>query len=351
MDRCGQCGSPREEAGAFCGTCGAASGTGPTAGPTQGWQAASAPGDAQPTQLSPGYGGATPGFGGHGTTPAAAGDSGVGRGQVWPAASGQYGDGGTSGGYGTPGRYPTPGAYPTPAAQPAPTAASTAAAYPAAAAAAAHPSSARRSTAPIVVAAALIVAGAGCLVAWYLTGNRGEPATTANPTANPTVNPTAALAAPLGAAPTAGPAPTAAPAPTAVPAPTVVPAPAPAPGGQATALPAPAPAPAPATVTVTAPPADSPTYTTSESQLPYGSYVLVLDSLPKSRYSLESAYGTARRIGGATVIDSSKTPGLNSGYWAVIDDGYYWSQSAAKAACAQHGRGVGGACYPRRIGR
>ncbi|WP_226344383.1 hypothetical protein [Agilicoccus flavus] len=78
--------------------------------------------------------------------------------------------------------------------------------------------------------------------------------------------------------------------------------------------------------------------------------MLVLESLPKSTYSLASANATAARIGSASVLDSSTTPGLNSGYWAVVHDTYFSSKSAATAWCSSHSRSVGGACYPRRIG-
>ncbi len=184
----------------------------------------------------------------------------------------------------------------------------------------------QRSPVWVAVAGALVLAGLACIVAWFALGR-----TEARPAAAP-------------AQVAATPAPTQAPS-------VAVPAATPAPGGQANA-----PAPAPATVTssVTVAPAaprEEPVYTTTESQLPYGSYVLVLDSLPKSRYSLASAYGKAGRIVSATVIDSSNTPGLNSGYWAVIHERYFWTKSDATSWCSSHGRSVGGSCYPRRLRR
>lgn len=87
-----------------------------------------------------------------------------------------------------------------------------------------------------------------------------------------------------------------------------------------------------------------------EESLPTGSWLLVLESMPKSRYSQSEAWSKASSVGSAVVIDSSRVSGLNSGYWAVIADRYFESKSAASGTCSSYGRSVGGECYPRRVG-
>lgn len=83
---------------------------------------------------------------------------------------------------------------------------------------------------------------------------------------------------------------------------------------------------------------------------PAGSWILVLDSLNQSTNSLEVANTRAAGIPGSVVVDSSQTPGLNGGYWAIVSKGYYGSKDAASADCGTYGRSASGACYPRRIG-
>ena len=85
----------------------------------------------------------------------------------------------------------------------------------------------------------------------------------------------------------------------------------------------------------------------------HGSWVTVLDSIPKnnmSRASARARAATLERSGAPKpfVLDSSQTPGLNSGYWAIVV-GHYATESAARSACGQLGRPVGGSCYPRQI--
>lgn len=84
---------------------------------------------------------------------------------------------------------------------------------------------------------------------------------------------------------------------------------------------------------------------------PSDSWILVFDSLEQSRYSVDEAEARSNNVSGSTmVVDSSQTPGLRSGYWAVVSADWYPTKEAAESACAQHGRPVSGSCYGRRIG-
>lgn len=86
------------------------------------------------------------------------------------------------------------------------------------------------------------------------------------------------------------------------------------------------------------------------TSLPSGTYVTILDSLPKGRYSLDTAQQRAVSAGsGVFVVDSDPIPGLNSGYWALTV-GPYSTRSEARSVCASYGRSVGGDCYDRGIG-
>lgn len=87
--------------------------------------------------------------------------------------------------------------------------------------------------------------------------------------------------------------------------------------------------------------------------LPVGAWVTVLESLDKGQVTLADARATADQIAvnGRVpwVADSSVTPGMNPGYWALVDPAPYDSQATAAAVCALYGRQGGGTCYPRRI--
>lgn len=80
-----------------------------------------------------------------------------------------------------------------------------------------------------------------------------------------------------------------------------------------------------------------------------GSWLTVLDSLPQGQFSLDQARSRAGELGsGLVVVDSSSTPGLTPGYWAVVVP-QLKSESAARAMCAQYGRTPSGACYGRHV--
>ena len=90
------------------------------------------------------------------------------------------------------------------------------------------------------------------------------------------------------------------------------------------------------------------------TSLSSGSWITVLESMPKSSKSSGQAAAKAASISSRTgvsvsVVDSSSVPGLNSGYWAVSVIGSS-SKSEAQRVCASVGRSVGGSCYPRLIG-
>ena len=83
-----------------------------------------------------------------------------------------------------------------------------------------------------------------------------------------------------------------------------------------------------------------------------GTWILILQSMPQNEKSLAEAQALASQLAvpayDVVVVDSSSTPGLNSGYWAVSVVSFS-SQDAASAACAAFSRAVGPACYPRLI--
>lgn len=200
------------------------------------------------------------------------------------------------------------------------------------------PAAPRRSQANVGVWAAgiLILAGLSCFIVWFLLARSAEPATTAEPA------PTAVATAPSAAAsPDSGVA-TGSGGQQAVPVPTVTVI---QPEQRTVTRYAPGPAAAPPDPV---PPANH--EASFEDQLPRGSYLLVLESYPKSTHSMSSASAKAASLGRATVIDSSRVPGLNAGYWAVVHDSYFMSKSQAQAACSSYGRSVGGPCYARKVG-
>ena len=84
-----------------------------------------------------------------------------------------------------------------------------------------------------------------------------------------------------------------------------------------------------------------------------GAWVTVLESLPQSDNSYADAQSRATSLTRASapepfVLDSSNTPGLRGGYWAVVV-GYYGSESNTRSACPSFGRAQGGTCYPRQL--
>ena len=192
----------------------------------------------------------------------------------------------------------------------------------------------RRSSPGIWVAAALVVAGLACFAVWLVLGRSADPEpVAAGATATSPAPPNGVASQPSGQL--------------AVPTVTVT-----QPLVRTVTQVAPAPeavqpAPPQAAPQQPVPPVQEPA--SLESQLPSGSYVLVLESFPKSKYSVGTARAKAAGLG-ATVIDSSRVPGLNSGFWAVIHSRYFWNKSEAQATCSSYGRSVGGPCYARKIG-
>lgn len=90
----------------------------------------------------------------------------------------------------------------------------------------------------------------------------------------------------------------------------------------------------------------------ARTSLQPGSWIAVLESLPKSDVTETDAAARIAGFGGSgpvVLVDTDAVPGLNSGYWtlAIIDAS---SKEAARAACARVGRDVGPTCYPREIG-
>ncbi len=95
------------------------------------------------------------------------------------------------------------------------------------------------------------------------------------------------------------------------------------------------------------------TTTTAAAPLPVGTWITVLESLPKTEFSLAQAEAKAAALSAVgrpvSVIDSDATPGLNKGFWALGVTGSS-SREAAAAQCAAFGRQAGGTCYPRQVG-
>ncbi|MEL4356472.1 MULTISPECIES: serine/threonine-protein kinase [unclassified Luteococcus] len=89
------------------------------------------------------------------------------------------------------------------------------------------------------------------------------------------------------------------------------------------------------------------------AEAPVGKWVLVLESLEQGKYSYADASAKAASLStsGATVhvLDSTDTPGLRSGYWALAVLPFD-SRGEATAMCPQMGRETGDKCYPRRVG-
>lgn len=88
------------------------------------------------------------------------------------------------------------------------------------------------------------------------------------------------------------------------------------------------------------------------TELPVGSWVTVLASLPKSEVTAEQAVERAqlesRNGQTAVVIDTDAFAGLNKGYWAVVVPGAD-SRSASNEVCRALGMAVNDKCYPREI--
>ena len=89
------------------------------------------------------------------------------------------------------------------------------------------------------------------------------------------------------------------------------------------------------------------------TSLSRGTWITVLESLPKDQSSLTQAQVRADTLSAhgflVVVVNSDTIPGLNPGYWALSVTGFA-SRDAAVAACPALGREAGGTCYPREIG-
>ena len=88
------------------------------------------------------------------------------------------------------------------------------------------------------------------------------------------------------------------------------------------------------------------------TELPVGTWVTVLASLPKDAVTAEQAVDRAARESRngytAIVIDTNEFSGLNAGYWAVVIPGAE-SRSASNEVCRGLGMAVNDKCYPREI--
>jgi hypothetical protein len=100
----------------------------------------------------------------------------------------------------------------------------------------------------------------------------------------------------------------------------------------------------------------SPTPTPSPSlptikELPPGSRITVLQSMPQGEFTEAQAWDRAREITNssypAVVVDSSSVKGLNPGYWAisVLQN----PDASGGTICAAYQRPQGGACYDREV--
>ncbi len=91
----------------------------------------------------------------------------------------------------------------------------------------------------------------------------------------------------------------------------------------------------------------------SPATAPDGAWVTVLASLNQDEVTLAKAGARARKLSTSKakvyVLDSTRTPGLNPGYWALVLMPFP-TRAKAAAACSAVDRSVGGTCYPRLIG-
>lgn len=89
-------------------------------------------------------------------------------------------------------------------------------------------------------------------------------------------------------------------------------------------------------------------------QLPSGSWITVVDSIPKTELDAASAVTRAQGFGASqtdsiAVVDTDVIKGLTPGYWALAVVGAD-SKQAAEMVCRRLGRTLGGSCYPRQVG-
>ena len=88
------------------------------------------------------------------------------------------------------------------------------------------------------------------------------------------------------------------------------------------------------------------------TELPTGTWVTVLDSLPQGSVSAEQAGARAEQLAKpgheVIVIDTNRFEGLNRNYWAVVIPGAE-SRAASNDVCRDIGMAVGVTCYPREV--
>lgn len=125
-----------------------------------------------------------------------------------------------------------------------------------------------------------------------------------------------------------------------------VPAPDPAPGPVE-----PVPSPSPPDRSTAAQTTSSPTFESQADAVRTGQWILVLDSKDQDTWTLDEVRRLAREQFGSRVqvIDSTQTPGLNAGYWAIVY-GSFSTEDRARDGCSEVGLTPSGACYPRYIG-
>ena len=184
------------------------------------------------------------------------------------------------------------------------------------------PAPAPRGSLPLGIVLGVIVGAIAVMFAWFVfvdDPDRGTPAQTpATPSvsapAEPSVEPSPEASPEPSASPSASPSADATPTPEATPEPTANP--------------------------------------NIVTELPVGSWVTVLASLPKSEVTAEQAVERAqlesRNGQTAIVIDTDAFTGLNTGYWAVVVPGAD-SRSASNEVCRALGMAVNDKCYPREI--
>ena len=127
-----------------------------------------------------------------------------------------------------------------------------------------------------------------------------------------------------------------------------------------TVTPSRTPSPTPPAVATSATPTPTPAATPTGpsasgvlTQLPAGTFVAVLDSLPKASTTPEQAVARAAQLSIPTqalaAIDTDAVPGLTPGYYAIGVPGAT-SRDQVAQLCQALGRSVGGSCYARLVG-
>ena len=176
-----------------------------------------------------------------------------------------------------------------------------------------------RGSLPLGIVLGVVVGAIGVVFAWFARVDDPDRAT-------PAQGPTPAASTPQQPQPT--PSSSATPSASATPTPT--------PSASATPTPTPEPTAHPGVVT----------------ELPAGTWVTVLASLPKNAVTpdqaVERAAKESRDGHTAIVLDTNEFEGLNAGYWAVVIPGAD-SREASNQVCRDLGIPLGNKCYPREV--